>query len=51
MTYIFTEPQVYSLVKAFDKVSHHQLLQKLENYGIKGNILDWTSTTELNVSE
>ena len=27
--------------KAFDKVSHSRLLQKLEMYGIKGNLLSW----------
>jgi hypothetical protein len=27
--------------KAFDKVSHHRLLYKLEAYGIVGNVLSW----------
>jgi hypothetical protein len=29
--------------KAFDKVSHARLLNKLEWYGIQGNTLDWIS--------
>ena len=28
-------------MKAFDKVPHRRLLQTLENYGIKGCILQW----------
>lgn len=27
--------------KAFDKVSHQHLYHKLQNYGIRGNILEW----------
>ncbi|XP_047137111.1 uncharacterized protein LOC124813726 [Hydra vulgaris] len=27
--------------KAFDKVPHRRLLQKLESYGIEGNVLNW----------
>ena len=27
--------------KAFDKVSHNRLLYKLENYGIRGDTLEW----------
>ena len=27
--------------KAFDKVPHRRLIQKLEGYGIQGNALDW----------
>ena len=29
------------LAKAFDKVSHQQLLRKVSSYGIKGNLLNW----------
>ena len=29
--------------EAFDKVSHHLLLTKLQHYGIQGNILNWIS--------
>ena len=27
--------------KAFDKEAHRRLLKKLENYGIRGNLLNW----------
>jgi len=27
--------------KAFDSVSHQELLCKLQNYGISGNLLNW----------
>ncbi|XP_074653608.1 uncharacterized protein LOC141907764 [Tubulanus polymorphus] len=29
--------------KAFDKVTHKRLLKKVENYGIRGKLLDWIS--------
>jgi len=29
---------------AFEKVSHRQLLQKLNFYGVRGNILDWITS-------
>ena len=29
--------------KAFDHVSHHQLMLKLNHYGIRNSILDWIS--------
>ena len=28
-------------MKAFDKVSHRRLIQKIRSYGITGNILNW----------
>ena len=31
----------FDFMKAFDKVSHGKLLQKLRAYGIDGNLLDW----------
>ena len=34
---------VLDLAKAFDKVPHRQVLQKVEHYGIRGNILAWLS--------
>ena len=30
-------------IKAIDKEPHHRLLKKLESYGIRGNVLDWTA--------
>jgi len=30
--------------KAFDKVPHQRLLQKLEGHGIQGKLLDWISS-------
>jgi hypothetical protein len=30
-------------LKAFDQVPHKKLLRKLDNYGIRGNIWNWTS--------
>ena len=30
--------------KAFDKVPHHRLLNKLYHYGIRGKIHEWIST-------
>ena len=32
------------LSKAFDMIDHHTLLQKLANYGIRGNALKWLSS-------
>ena len=34
--------------KAFDTVPHHKLLYKLDNYGIRGEILSWISAFLLN---
>ena len=31
----------FDFAKAFDKVSHHLLLLKLQKFGIKGNLLHW----------
>ena len=31
-------------IKAFDKVPHRRLLNKIESYGIKGRILDWVKS-------
>ena len=28
-------------IKAFDKVPHAKLKQKIQSYGIKGNIINW----------
>ena len=30
--------------KAFDRVSHHHLFHKLNQYGIHGDVLDWIKT-------
>ena len=35
---------VLDFSKAFDKVAHHRLLAKLQNYGIRGNLLRWISS-------
>ena len=37
--------------KAFDKVPHRRLLQKLESYGIEGNVLNWIKAFLLNRSQ
>ena len=33
---------VLDFSKAFDRVSHQRLLQKLQHYGIRGSLLQWT---------
>lgn len=36
-----TDVLILDFQKAFDTVPHQRLLQKLESYGIRGNILNW----------
>ena len=39
-----TDAILLDFSKAFDKVDHLGLLSKLENYGIRGPLLEWTSS-------
>jgi len=32
---------ILDFAKAFDKVSHHHLIHKLDYYGIRGSLLNW----------
>ena len=38
-----TDVLILDFQKAFDKVPHQRLIQKLNFYGIRGNILDWVT--------
>ena len=39
-----TDVILLDFCKAFDKVSHHLLLHKLDHYGIRGSTLKWISS-------
>ena len=47
-----TDTLILDFQKAFDTVPHQRLIQKLDHYGIRGNILEWikcwlTSRTQM----